>query len=129
MSINIAINTNSQEIVDLIVEVVTLLLQQKMGLFLVIGAAAVVGFFFLIVFGVCFGMCCYAFTKRRSKRLCLSCMRFCYDKCCGDHFNFEEGKDTRDEEQFMMGNGKIEHVSQSFGSSDDLEKNGRGTPV
>ena len=84
------IDVKAQEIVDMIYEVVSLLLQQKMGLMLIVGVAAVVGLICLITFGVCLGMCCYAFTKRRSKRLCLYCMRLCYDKCCGDHFNFEE---------------------------------------
>jgi len=134
MGIGIMINANAQEIVDMLVEVITLLLNQHMGLLMILGVGAVIGIFLLLVFGVCFGMCCYACTKRRSKRLCKCCLRLCWVGCgCGDKFNFEEGGDARDEEErYMMGNGKLggKHSSKtSLNSYNHHDKDGRITPV
>lgn len=108
MSIGININWDAQEIVDMLVEVISLLLEQKMGLVMMLGIVVVIGGFFLLTFGVCCGMCCYAFTKRRSKRLCMFCTRLCWDKCCGDSFAFEYADDAAkdDEEKYIMGNGR-----------------------
>ena len=132
MSIGININWDAQEIVDMLVEVISLLLEQKMGLLMMIGIIVVIGGLVLLTVGVCLGMCCYAFTKRRSKRLCMCCFRSCWDKCFGDKFVFEFGEDSRDEEIHMVGSGgasKGRH-SRPYGSSQSLgDKDGRITPV
>lgn len=122
MSIGININWDAQEIVDMLVEVISLLLEQKMGLLMILGIIVVIGAFFLLTCGVCCGMCCYSFTKRRSKRLCMCCIRACWSKCFGDNFTFEMAEDAKDEEMHMVGNGspsKGRH-SRPYGSNSSL---------
>ena len=126
---SININWSAQDIVNVFIKVVTLLVKQNSRFLAILGIVAVIGAFLLISFGVCFGMCFYAFTKRRSKRLCMFCVRSCSNLCCDDELDVEEGfNDRRNDEEYMIGNGESKKHSHTYGPSEYFDgKNSRGS--
>lgn len=115
----IDISWKAQDIVNVFIEVVTLIVTQNPKFFIITGIIIVVGAFLLIFFGVCCGMCCYSCTKRQTKKCSFL---FSAGLCCEENeFDIEKGRryDQFEQKKYSVQNTDVRNIPHSitYGSS------------
>ena len=124
----IDISWKAQDIVNVFIEVVTLIFKQNPEFFIIVGVIIVIGAFLLFSLGVCCGMCCFECTKRQSKICCsLFWAGPCYEK---DDFDIETGgrssNNRFDHPKYVVRNGEVKKQNHIHRSSEYLDGINKG---
>lgn len=118
----IDISWKAQDIVNVFIEVVSLILEQNPNFFIVFAIVIVIGAFLLISFGVCCGLCCFECFKR--------CFAYragpCYDE--GD---IEKGRPSKNilfqQKMYKVNTDDVKKQYRTFRSSEPLDGKNIGT--
>ena len=118
----IDISWKAQDIVNVFIEVVSLIVEQNPNFFIVAAIVIVIGAFLLVSLGVCCGLCCFVCIKR-----CFAYKaRPCYEE--GD---IEKGKPSHNilfqQQMYRVNNDDVTKQYRTFKSPELLDGKNNGT--